>query len=40
MDAAAESGMKEPVRKHQIEPENERGGTGRDGRSRLARPNA
>ena len=41
MDAAEEIG-RNPVRKHQIQPEygdNEQTDAGRDGRARLARPN-
>ena len=41
MDTAAEIG-RNPVRKHQIQPEmeNEQADAGRDGRTRLARPNS
>ena len=41
MDAAAELG-RNPVRKHQIQPEygDEQADAGRDGRTRLARPNS
>ena len=40
MDAAVESGTN-PVSKHQIQPEygDEQADAGRDGRTRLARPN-
>ena len=41
MDAAAELG-RNPVSKHQIQPEygDEQAGAGRDGRTRLAKPNS
>ena len=41
MDAAAELG-RNPVRKHQIQPEygDEQAGAGRDCRNRLVRPNS
>ena len=41
MDAAAEIG-RNPVSKHQIQPEHgdEQADAGRDGRTRLARPNS
>ena len=41
MDAAAELG-RNPVSKHQIQPEygDEQADAGRDGRTRLARPNS
>ena len=41
MDAAAEVG-RNPVSKHQIQPEygDEQADAGRDGRTRLARPNS
>ena len=39
MDAAAEIG-RNPMSRHQIQPENEQADAGRDGRTRLARPNS
>ena len=42
MDAAAEIGRNPVVSKHQIQPEygDEQADAGRDGRTRLARPNS